>query len=149
MVRVYMVILFVVNLIIDQNKYLKSQINDISGILLAERKEAQEYANRALARQIEAKKKDEVLEKLYNCIADKSCAPRVRVKQSCPSVPNTASSSSGINAAPPGFAEIDGQDYYRLIEAQKKAIWMIESLQKELLARSTADYCQPKSASLP
>lgn len=129
--------------VVNQNKQLKTQLESVGGILERERLNAQESANLALARQIEAQKNDQELEKLHACIADKSCIPRVRVKATCP-VPGTTTSATGSNAASAGFAEIDGQDYYRLIEAQKKALWMIAGLQAEVAARSNPDFCQPK-----
>ena len=129
--------------VVNQNKQLKTQLESIGGILERERLNAQESANMALARQIEANKNDQELEKLRDCIADKSCVPRVRVKSACP-MPGTTTSATGANATSPGFAEIDGQDYYRLIEAQKKALWMIKGLQAEVAARSHPDFCQPK-----
>jgi hypothetical protein len=59
-------------------------------------------------------------------------------------VPSTTTGATGSNAASAGFAEINGSDYYRLIEAQKKALWMINGLQAEVAARSHPDFCQPK-----
>lgn len=152
MIRIYIAAAIIVALglacwrydyVVEQNKDLKTQLESVNGVMERERINAQEAANLALARQIEANKNDQELEKLRDCIADKSCVPRVRVKQTCP-VPNTTSSTAGANAAGAGFAEIDGSDYYRLIEAQKKAIWMINGLQAELKARSQKDYCHPK-----
>lgn len=130
--------------VVTQNNELKTQLESIGGVLDAERKLAQDYANRALARQIEAQKKDEELEKLHNCIADKSCVPRVHIKSACPAVSSAAASAAGSNAAAAELAEIDGQDYLNLIEAQKKALWMINGLQAEVAARSHPDFCQHK-----
>jgi ABC-type phosphate transport system auxiliary subunit len=130
--------------VVTQNNELKTQLEGIVGVLNAERKLSQDYANRALARQIEANKKDEELEKLHNCIADKSCVPRVRIKQACPTVPSSTTGTAGADGAPTGFAEISGSDYYRLVAAQKKAIWMIEGLQAEVEARSKPDFCNPR-----
>lgn len=121
----------------------QAQIEAGEALIAKERAEAKKQNQRAIESQQRANENAKELEKLHTCIADKSCIPRVRVKSSCP-VPGTATSSTGANATGPGFAEIDGQDYYRLIEAQKKALWMIAGLQAEVAARSHPDFCQPK-----
>jgi hypothetical protein len=124
-------------------KAKEAQIKAGEALIAAERKKAAEANKRAIESQLRAKNDEKELEKLHACIADKSCIPRVRIKTACP-VPSTTTGATGSNAASAGFAEINGSDYYRLIEAQKKAIWMINGLQAEVAARSHPDFCQPK-----
>jgi shikimate kinase len=122
----------------------EAQIKAGEDLLAKERREAQAASQRATESQQRANQNAQELEKLHSCIADKSCVPRVRIKSACPSVSGAATSAAGSNAASAEFAEIDGSDYYRLIEAQKRAIWMIQGLQAEVSARSHPDFCQPK-----
>lgn len=84
------------------------------------------------------------LNELQRCIADKSCVPRVRIKTACPAVPSANSTAAGADEAPAGFADINEQDYFNLIRAQKEAVNQVIGLQREVLARSAHDYCQPK-----
>jgi hypothetical protein len=121
----------------------QAEIEAGEALIAAERKKAAEANQRAIESQLRAKNDEKELEKLHACIADKSCVPRVRIKSAC-SVSGAATSAAGSNAASAGFAEVDGSDYYRLIEAQKKALWMIAGLQAEVAARSHPDFCQPK-----
>lgn len=122
----------------------QAEIEAGEALIAKERSEAKAASNRATESQQRANENAKELEKLHACIADKSCVPRVRVKSACPSVSGAATSAAGSNAASAGFAEINGSDYYRLIEAQKKALWMIAGLQSEVAARSHPDFCQPK-----
>ena len=122
----------------------KAQIKAGEELIAKERAEAVAASNRAKDSQLEANKNAQELEKLRACIADKSCVPRVRIKSACPAVSSAATSAAGSNAAATELAEIDGQDYLNLIEAQKKALWMIKGLQAEVAARSHPDFCQPK-----
>ena len=119
------------------------QIEAGEALIAKERAESKAASERAIESQQRANENAKELEKLHACIADKSCVPRVRVKSAC-TVPSTTTSAAGSNATSAGFAEIDGQDYYRLIDAQKKALWMIAGLQSEVAARSHPDFCQPK-----
>lgn len=119
----------------------QAEIESGKALIAKEREEAKAASNRAIESQQRANENAKELEKLHACIADKSCVPRVRIKSTCP-LPSTATTSSGSNGATTGFAEIDGSDYYRLIEAQKKALWMISGLQAEVAARSHPDYCK-------
>ena len=121
----------------------QAEIEAGEALIAKERAEAKAASNRAIESQQRANENAKELEKLHACIADKSCVPRVRIKSAC-QVPGTSASAAGSNAASAGFAEINGSDYYRLIEAQKKAIWMISGLQSEVAARSQPDFCQPK-----
>jgi hypothetical protein len=124
-------------------KAKQAEIEAGEALIAKERSEAKAASNRAIESQQRANENAKELEKLHACIADKSCIPRVRIKSTCP-VSGAATSAPGSNAASAGFAEIDGSDYYRLIEAQKKALWMISGLQAEVAARSHPDFCQPK-----
>jgi len=135
---------------VQANGALAVEINDKQAeieageaLITKERAESKKQNQRAIESQQRENENAKELEKLHACIADKSCVPRVRIKSTCP-VSGAATSTTGSNAAATGFAEIDGSDYYRLIEAQKKAIWMIEGLQAEVAARSHPDFCQPK-----
>jgi len=121
----------------------QAQIEAGEALIAKERAESKAASERAIESQQRANENAKELEKLHACIADKSCVPRVRIKSACP-LPSSATSAAGSNAASAGFAEIDGSDYYRLIEAQKKALWMISGLQAEVAARSHPDFCQPK-----
>jgi len=121
----------------------QAEIEAGEALIAAERKKTTEANQRAIESQLRAKNDEKELEKLHACIADKSCVPRVRIKSACP-VPSATTSAAGSNATSAGFAEINGSDYYRLIEAQKKALWMISGLQAEVAARSHPDFCQPK-----
>jgi hypothetical protein len=124
-------------------KAKQAEIEAGEALIAKERSEAKAASNRAIESQQRANENAKELEKLHACIADKSCIPRVRIKSACP-VSGTSISSTGSNGSASGFAEIDGSDYYRLIEAQKKALWMISGLQAEVAARSHPDFCQPK-----
>lgn len=121
----------------------QAEIDAGEALIAKERAESKAASDRAIESQQRANENAKELEKLHACIADKSCVPRVRIKSSCP-VPGSTTSAAGSNAASAGFAEVDGSDYYRLIEAQKKALWMIAGLQAEVAARSHPDFCQPK-----
>lgn len=125
-------------------KAKQAEIEAGEALIAAERKKVAEANQRAIESQQRANENAKELEKLHACIADKSCVPRVRIKSACPTVPGAPTSATGTNAAATGFAEIDGSDYYRLIEAQKKVLWMIAGLQAEVEARSKPDFCQPK-----
>lgn len=125
-------------------KAKQAQIEAGEALISKERAESKAASVRAIESQNRANENAKELEKLHACIADKSCVPRVRVKSACPTVSGTTTGSAGSNAASAGFAEIDESDYYRLIEAQKKALWMIAGLQAEVAARSHPDFCQPK-----
>jgi shikimate kinase len=122
----------------------QAQIEAGEALIAKERAESKAASDRAIESQQRANENAKELEKLHACIADKSCVPRVRVKSACPSVSGASTSAAGSNAATAGFAEINGSDYYRLIEAQKKSLWMIAGLQAEVAARSHPDFCQPK-----
>jgi len=124
-------------------KAKQAEIEAGEALIAKERAESKAASDRAIESQQRANENAKELEKLHTCIADKSCVPRVRIKSTCP-VSGTATSAAGSNAATTGFAEIDGSDYYRLIEAQKKALWMIAGLQAEVSARSHPDFCLPK-----
>jgi len=121
----------------------QAQIEAGEALIAKERAESKAASERAIESQQRANENAQELEKLHSCIADKSCVPRVRIKSACP-VPSATTSAAGSNATSAGFAEINGSDYYRLIEAQKKALWMISGLQAEVAARSHPDFCQPK-----
>jgi hypothetical protein len=121
----------------------QAEIEAGEALIAKERAESKAASDRAIESQQRANENAKELEKLHACIADKSCVPRVRVKSACP-VSGAATSAAGSNATSAGFAEIDGSDYYRLIEAQKKALWMIAGLQAEVAERSHPDFCQPK-----
>ncbi len=124
-------------------KAKQAEIEAGEALIAKERAESKAASERAIESQQRANENAKELEKLHACIADKSCVPRVRIKSACP-LPSAATSAAGSNAASAGFAEINGSDYYRLIEAQKKALWMISGLQAEVAARSHPDFCQPK-----
>ena len=121
----------------------QAEIDAGEALIAKERAESKAASERANESQQRANENAKELEKLHACIADKSCVPRVRIKSAC-TVPSTTTSAAGSNAASAGFAEINGSDYYLLIEAQKKALWMIHGLQSEVAARSHPDFCQPK-----
>lgn len=120
----------------------QAEIEAGEALVAKERKEAKAASHRAIESQQRANQNAKELEKLHACIADKSCIPRVRITTACP-VSGTSAGASGSDGATAGFAEINGSDYYRLIEAQKRAIWMIQGLQAEVAARSHPDFCQP------
>jgi len=122
----------------------QAEIDAGEALIAKERAESKAASERAIQSQQRANENAKELEKLHSCIADKSCVPRVRVKSACASVSGAATTAGGSNAAASEFAAIDGSDYYRLIEAQKKALWMIAGLQSEVAARSHPDFCQPK-----
>jgi hypothetical protein len=121
----------------------QAEIDAGESLIAKERAESKAASDRAIESQQRANENAKELEKLHTCIADKSCVPRVRIKSAC-HLPGSTTGAAGSNAASAGFAEIDGSDYYRLIEAQKKALWMIAGLQAEVAARSHPDFCQPK-----
>lgn len=129
--------------LLSQIEAKQAEIEAGEALIAKERAESKAASQRAIESQQRANENAKELEKLHACIADKSCIPRVRIKSACP-VPSSTTSATGADGPTTGFAEIDGSDYYRLIEAQKKAIWMIAGLQAEVAARSHPDFCQPK-----
>ena len=129
---------------IKANALLSAEIESANGIISAERTNAQEAANRQLARVIEEEKRDAEHQKLVTCVANKSCGFKLRF-QACPPMSGTASAGSeSTEAAAEPYRQFQqwNLDHRKLIRDYEGRIG---DLQKELKARSVVDYCESKS----
>lgn len=126
-----------------QNAALKTNLEAVSGVLNAERINAQEAANNALAAKIEESKREKEHQEYIDCVAAGKCGARVRY-QSCPAVPDTGSSESESARA---AAELDRQ-FQQWVNNHTALIIKYEQRVKALEAedrrRANRGYCQPK-----
>lgn len=126
---------------IKANALLSAEIESVNSIIAAERTNAQEAANRQLARVIEEEKRDAEHQKLVTCVANKSCGFKLRF-QSCPTVSGTASAGSeSTEAAAESYRQFQqwNLDHRELIGRYEKRV---KDLEIELIARSAPDYCK-------
>ena len=125
----------------DDRERLKAELSSANGIIATERENAQDAANRALARIIDESKRHEELQKLRDCVTAGTCGVRWK---SCPKLPNTTNSGSGIaEAATEPNRELE-RWYFSHRELIDKYEVRLKALQNELVARSAKDYCSPK-----
>lgn len=128
---------------IKTNTLLSSELNSKNAIIETERINAQDAANRQLARIIEEEKRDKEHQKLVSCVADKSCGFKLRF-QSCPPVSGSASTGSeSTEATAESYRQFQqwNLDHRELIGRYEARV---KELEVELIARSKPDFCQPK-----
>lgn len=117
----------------------------ISGNLIAKERENLANANRrATAYQDDRNISNAELEKLRNCVADKSCG--VRVVTIHQPVPDTGTSPAGTTGTDAGHCRVDEQDYLNLRDRIAIVADRYKALQREVIARSSPDYCQTKKS---
>ncbi len=134
--------------IATQNERLKidlsaanAQIEQSQATIIKERQNAAEVALRAQKFYEQEAKDNEELEKWRACYADKSCWPRVRVKTSCPSVPNSSTNAGASEESTAELGEDAGRNILRLRAEIKQTMRLVDGLQAELIARSSQNYC--------
>jgi len=112
-------------------------------LIAKERTNAQDAANRSLARIIDEENRDAELKKLRACVSAGTCGVRMRY-QTCPTLPSSTTTGSGTSAGS-SQSERDFQSwYFDNIALMNKYEVRIKALEKEVIARSRPDYCQPK-----
>ena len=125
----------------------QASLVDARLLVETERIRANEAAARASDYYASKVKSNEELERLRTCIADKSCVPRVRVVQSCPT--SGVVPEAGANAGTPetSTAELDADAQrivLRLYDQARELTDLYLSAQAEVEARSKPDYCERK-----
>lgn len=128
---------------IKANALLSAEIESVNSIIATERTNAQEAANRQLARVIEEEKRDAEHQKLVTCVANKSCGFKLRF-QACPPVPGASpSGSESTESAAESYRQFQqwNLDHRELIGRYEKRV---KDLELELIARSHPDYCNSK-----
>lgn len=112
-----------------------------------ERIRADEAAERASEYYASRVKSNEELEKLRTCIADKSCVPRVRVVQACPTSGVVPEAGANAGTLETSTAELDADAQrivLRLYDQARELTDLYLSAQAEVEARSKPDYCERK-----
>jgi len=127
---------------IKANALLSSEIESINSVITTERGNAQDAANRQLARIIDEGNRDDELQKLRACVDAGTCGVRVRWK-SCP-VPSTAASGSGTSTPTTEPDRELASWYFSHRELINDYETTLKACQSELRARSDKKYCQPK-----
>jgi len=127
----------------DDRERLQAELSSANGIITAERENAQDAANRALANSIEEVKIEEEYNRMRDCIDNKSCGVVVRWK-SCPPVPGATADKSSTTET---VAELERQfqqdaNYHKFIIKQWEQ--RVKALEADLIARSAPGACQPK-----
>lgn len=111
-------------------------------LLEKERQNAADAALRAQQFYQDVEKDNAELEKLRACVANNTCGVRI-AKGACPKLPSAGTNAGGTEAADAADRKQLEQDYFRLIESIKLTKSRYEWMQRELIARSHPQYCQP------
>jgi len=121
----------------------QQEIEAGEALIEKERKLVNEASDREQKTAQEHEAKYAEFKKLTDCIADRSCG--VVVRNFCPAkVSNTTTSGSGASKADAANTRQLEQDYLHLIEQIGIVEVNYAALQREVIARSKPDYCQPK-----
>lgn len=112
-------------------------------VLAKERQNATEEALLAQQFYQDVEKDNAELEKLRSCYADKSCWPRVRIKASCPTVPNSSPNAGTPEEITAELGADAGQNLFLLRSQIKEITTGYLGCQRELIARSDPRYCRP------
>lgn len=139
---VILLCLFALNILVERNSVLRDQLTAQSAQLKAqievrvkEQADALAASLRSAHYQQQRVQSDEEIRRLEQCIADKSCVPRVRVYTTCPTLPGAPADTAGATVT---HAEL-GEDSRRLVLQLKRDIKLTRDryqwLQDELRAR--------------
>lgn len=126
----------------DDRERLKAELSSANGIIAAERENAQDAANRALAYSIEDQNREDEYAKLRECVDNRTCGVVVRWK-SCAAVSNSGTDKSQATAEV-AIAQREfqswGVDHADLIKRYEQRV---KALEADLIARSAPGACQP------
>jgi len=141
----------------EQNQQLKqdkiAQAGEIEAkdkLIKKERSLADDAANREQRTADDLKVKDDELKKLRDCFDAGKCVLRMRNSptENNSKLPNTAGSGSEAAGANAEYTRTLEQNYLRLTEVIGLVEVNYAALQRELIARSAKDYCDPSKLPL-
>ena len=125
------------------------EIESKDNLIKKERDLASDAASREQKTADDLKVKQDEFKKLRDCFDAGKCVVKLRnsPKETTRSVPNTASSGSETSSANAEYTRRLEQDYIRLTETIGLVEVNYAALQRELIARSDKDYCNPSKVS--
>ena len=126
------------------------EIESKDNLIKKERALASDAASREQKTAGELKVKQDEFKKLRDCFDAGKCVVKLRnsPKETANSVPNTASSGSETSSSNAEYTRRLEQDYLRLTETIGLVEVNYAALQRELIARSDVNFCNPSSHNL-
>lgn len=123
------------------------EIESKDNLIKKERAMANDAASREQKTADDLKVKQDEFKKLRDCFDAGKCVVKLRnsTKETANSVPNTSSSGSETSSENAEYTRRLEQDYIRLTETIGLVEVNYAALQRELIARSDRDYCNPSS----
>ena len=136
-----------------QEDKIAEQVGEIESkdnLIKKERELSSDAASREQKTAEDLKVKEDEFKKLRDCFDAGKCVVKLRnsPEKARSSVPNTAGSGSEASSSNAEYTRRLEQDYLRLTETIGLVEVNYAALQRELIARSDKDYCNPSSHNL-